>query len=295
MAGVNLMKVNYLMAKIFIFAMIFSFISSPVYADDPIAMITDLQGKVELTSSSGKVLTILSELKAGDEVSVASKSRAILVILDSGQEYDITGPAEIKLSLTAPNGVSGNAPKPIGSRLLAKAPVKIQPLKVTQAAVLMRSLEKDKSEIKLLSLNDTKTVENNPSFSWQVVAPELAYKFQLIDEANNSVFETSLNGTTAFLPDSIKLKESSSYKWRVSTKNSNGKLFSNVGSFTVASDELKSQFNSLRPEGGTEFSQRVLYAVWLEQAELKDEARKYWKILSEERSDDPFLKVLAKD
>jgi hypothetical protein len=40
-------------------------------------------------------------------------------------------------------------------------------------------------------------------------------------------------------------------------------------------------------------SERVAYAAWLEQMELKDEARRYWRALSAERPDDARLKALA--
>jgi hypothetical protein len=37
----------------------------------------------------------------------------------------------------------------------------------------------------------------------------------------------------------------------------------------------------------------VAYAAWLEQVELRDEARKYWKVLSTERPEDKKLRELA--
>ncbi len=40
-------------------------------------------------------------------------------------------------------------------------------------------------------------------------------------------------------------------------------------------------------------SERVAFAAWLEQMELRDEARKYWRALATERPDDEKLRVLA--
>jgi hypothetical protein len=40
-------------------------------------------------------------------------------------------------------------------------------------------------------------------------------------------------------------------------------------------------------------SHRVAYAAWLEQMQLRDEARKYWKGLAAERPDDAKLRALA--
>ena len=59
------------------------------------------------------------------------------------------------------------------------------------------------------------------------------------------------------------------------------------------SAELLAQAESLRPPADAPLSARVAYAAWLEGAELKDEARKYWKVAAAERPDDTRLKALA--
>ena len=49
----------------------------------------------------------------------------------------------------------------------------------------------------------------------------------------------------------------------------------------------------MRPAVTAPLSTRVAYAAWLDQMELKDEARKYWRMLSAERPEDARLKALA--
>jgi hypothetical protein len=49
----------------------------------------------------------------------------------------------------------------------------------------------------------------------------------------------------------------------------------------------------LRPRKDAQLSERVAFAAWLEQLELKEEARKYWKDLAAERPEDARLKSLA--
>jgi hypothetical protein len=56
---------------------------------------------------------------------------------------------------------------------------------------------------------------------------------------------------------------------------------------------LRAQAEVLRPAAAAPLSTRVAYAAWLDQMELKDEARKYWKAAAAERPDDPRLKSLA--
>lgn len=50
---------------------------------------------------------------------------------------------------------------------------------------------------------------------------------------------------------------------------------------------------SLRPPPNAPVSARVAFAAWLEQMELRDEARKHWKALAAERPEDNKLKSLA--
>lgn len=56
---------------------------------------------------------------------------------------------------------------------------------------------------------------------------------------------------------------------------------------------LRAQAEALRPAAGAPFSERVAYAAWLEQQQLGDEARAWWKKLAAERPDSAQLRALA--
>lgn len=59
------------------------------------------------------------------------------------------------------------------------------------------------------------------------------------------------------------------------------------------SAELRAQIEAARPPANATVAERVRFAAWLEQLQLKDEARAYWKALAAERPDSPQLKELA--
>lgn len=59
------------------------------------------------------------------------------------------------------------------------------------------------------------------------------------------------------------------------------------------SAELNARIAELRPAANAPFSERVAFAAWLEQLQLKDEARVYWKALAAERPDSATLRALA--
>jgi hypothetical protein len=58
-------------------------------------------------------------------------------------------------------------------------------------------------------------------------------------------------------------------------------------------NDARAVAQALRPAASAPVSARVAYAAWLEQMELRDEARKYWRALSAERPGDEKLKALA--
>jgi hypothetical protein len=58
---------------------------------------------------------------------------------------------------------------------------------------------------------------------------------------------------------------------------------------------MRQQVASLKPATNASISDRVAYAAWLEQLELKDEARTVWRTLAAERPDDRRLEALARE
>ena len=66
-----------------------------------------------------------------------------------------------------------------------------------------------------------------------------------------------------------------------------------AGDFSIAPVELRARADTLRPAPNASVSERVAFAAWLEQMELRDEARKYWKALVAEWPEDNKLKSLA--
>jgi hypothetical protein len=91
----------------------------------------------------------------------------------------------------------------------------------------------------------------------------------------------------------VQLREGVGYTWEVSARTPDGRRYVSAGDFTIATRQLRAEADALRPGAGTPVSQRVAFAVWLEQMELKDEARKYWRALAVERPEDARLKALA--
>jgi hypothetical protein len=252
-----------------------------------VAMVTDVSGKV---TQSGQNVSILSELAADARVQLDPGSRLTAIYIQSGDEYAFNGPAQIQFRSSEPHVMSGAKPQkranPLGKG------VTIRPVAVTQAAFVMRS-GRTSERVKLLTLSGTRTLDASPEFRWQEVGPDAKYRFELTDDAGKAVHETVVEGGSLKLPDSVRLREGASYTWDLSARLAGGRRYVGAGDFTVASADLRSQVDALRPRQGAPVSQRVAFAVWLEQMEFRDEARKYWKALAAERPEDAKLKTLA--
>lgn len=260
-------------------------------AAEPVAMVTDIEGKASLAEGAAKrELSILSELRPGARLQLQGGARVSVVYLGSGQEYELEGPAVVRIAAGQPEAVSGNQPKK-GGVALAKggSAVRIKPVVVAQAAIVMRSSAPG-SRLKLLSLSGTKTLDVRPVFQWQPPQPGLHYQIELMDDTGKTILNAATNEAALTLPAQIELKEAADYTWVVSTVLPDGAKYTNVGDFSIAPAALREQAEKLRPANQASVSERVEYASWLEQVELRDEARKYWKSVAAERQGHEKLK-----
>jgi hypothetical protein len=251
-------------------------------------MVTDVSGRV---SGPGTV-TILSEIAADASLRLEAGSRLVAIYLRSGDEYTFTGPAQVQFRAAEPHVVQGAKAQKKASPLGKGGNVTIKPVGVAQAAYVMRS-GRTTARIKLLTLSGTKSLESSPEFRWQELGAGVAYRFELTDDTGKSLHEATVTGSGFRLPSSVQLREGVGYTWEVSARTPEKRRYVSAGDFSLASAELKSQAEALRPAAGAPVSERVAYAAWLEQMELRDEARKYWQALSAERPDDAKLKTLA--
>ena len=266
-------------------------VSAPAYAQS-VAMITDVTGKVTAPGAKA-ALTILSEIELDARLHLDAGARLVAIYLKSGDEYSVTGPAQVQFRSDGLHGLSGGTPvKQAGPMAKAGADLRIKSASVTQAAFVMRAI-RTTGRITLLALSGTKILDASPEFRWQAAEPDLTYRFELKDEDAKTLIAADVNGTSFTLPASIRLVDDAAYRWDVSARSADGHLHAGAGVFTVATAALRSEVETLRPPQDAPVSARVAFAAWLAQSELRDEARKYWKVLAAERPDDARLKSLA--
>jgi|APFre7841882630_1041343.scaffolds.fasta_scaffold37961_2 hypothetical protein len=259
-----------------------------------VAMVTDLQGKATVASDGrSRDITILAELEAGARVQLAAGGTLVALYLDAGDEYVFKGPATIDFKPGQPEVVTG-AKAERRSLSLGKGgkDVRIKPVGMAQGAMVMRGIG-TQARIQLLNLHRTRTLEVQPEFRWKELQPGQKYTFELEDETGHAILETQVDGTSLKLPAGIVLKEGVPYTWEVTTRLPDGRKYATSADFAVAPASLRAEAASLRPAASAPLSSRIAYAAWLDQMELRDEARRYWQAAAAERPDDARLKALA--
>lgn len=259
-----------------------------------VAMVTDLQGKATMAADGrARDVTILAELDAGTHVQLAAGATLVALYLDAGDEYVFKGPAAIIFKPSQPDVTSGAKPEKRGASLgKGGSGVRIKPVGVAQGAMVMRGFRAG-ARIQLLNLHKTSTLETRPEFRWQELQPGVKYQIEITDDTGRMVLESQADSPSFNLPAAVVLKEGVPYTWEVSARLPDGRKYSSSADFAIAPAELRAQAEALRPAASAPLSNRIAYAAWLDQVELKDEARKYWKAAAGERPDDPRLKALA--
>ena len=262
----------------------------------PVAMVTDLQGRAAIVQDTGRrELTILTEIAEGARVDVDGGARLILVYLKAGDEYAISGPAQIRLAALAPDGISGAKPIKRGNPLdKGGKEIRIRPVGVTQGAVVMRS-GRPAARIKLLTLSGTKTLDARPEFRWESAERVASYRLTLVDEVGRTLLEQDVAGNSFTVPENIGLREGAIYSWEISARLADGRRYVSTGDFGLAPAQLRQEVEALRPGSDAPVSQRIAFAAWLESVDLRDEARKYWKAAAVERPEDSRLRQLASE
>lgn len=267
-------------------------VSGLTHGADPVALVTDLEGSVTRTNAGQvKAVNLLDELNRGTRLKVAPGARIALVYLDSGEEFTSQGPAAMVLAAGGVQNESGSPPQI--RRLLSDSAgndgAKLKPINVAQLSLVMRGSGSGK---RAKYLNDTKTLSPHPYFQWTAPTPNARYLFTLTDDTGEVQIEAMT--TAGFqLPDSVRLEPGVTYGWEADPQSGGSRAELVWGSFELAEEALRSKAKRLQPGPGATFSERVVYATWLNQNRLRDEARRYWSALAKMRNDDPRLRALA--
>ena len=277
-------------------ALVFSASFSTIaFANDAVAMVTDLKGNASITSNGEqKACEILMSTFSGDEIRVNANSKLTLVYFKSAKEYTFPEHSIIKINTEVPENKSGSKATTRDLEIAKNARLLPVDDEYSQAAIVFRSARK-KSKIKLIRPVRSKVLSSQPTFEWHPLEENLQYRFVLTDDSGRTVIETLVNGNSFKLPTENSIKDGIVYSWQVEARLSTGAVYSNSTNFSLIDKGELEKINRLRPKDNATFSERIVFAVFLQQIGVRGEARSYWKTLSTERPDNTLLKGKAKE
>lgn len=273
---------------LFFFLILFPQVAS---AAEPVAMVTDVKGAARLKQNTKSTpLAVLAYLAPGEEIELDAGAHLVLTYFVQSTEFTFKGPAQITIQPEKAKAISG-----VGEiRKLdneKSSPVKkfIQNGKITQAAFAMRSLPTSKPVLQ--SPLNSKIISATPTFRWKALDDTAKYQLVLTDE-HGAVLHDEFTETNSWqLSSTNVLRHGASYNWKVVALMKSGESFSSdKGSFTIADEDAIKSIEARRPAADASFSDRVLYAVYLETEGFREAAHTVWQELGKERPDDANLR-----
>jgi hypothetical protein len=264
-------------------------LSTPSIASDAIAFLSNLKGDVAVDGNPRPLL--LAELVKGQRITLGRDATASVMFIATGKEYLLKGPAEYQVRDTEVTGSTPMPPMVRSTEWRASSKVLVQVAQASAASVRMRSLAKARDEppARLVFPTRDSIATLQPTFRWLAEDPRQSGELSIhVVGQDATVHAAKVTGASYRLP--MRLKPDTEYAWTYAVAGSE------VGSGrfrTVSADALE-QVERRRPADKAQFSDRLLFALMLQEMGATQEAREAWARLAAERSDLPELSALAK-
>ena len=253
---------------------------------DGIAFITNIKGEISVDGNTRPAL--LSELTRGQKIVVGKESQASVMYIASGKDYILRGPADY---LVKDNEVTGSVAMPPVTRDTAwrtTNQVLAQVGQTSAASVRMRSIGKPKGPEPVLiypTLGAVATLQ--PTLRWH--ADNAKADVMILAVGQDKPLHQGKASSGAYKVPA-RLAPDTEYLWTVSVAGN--ELGS--GKFRTLSSDALSRLERHRPPDKSDFSDRLLFALMLQEMGAVQDARESWARLAQERADLPELAAFAK-
>ncbi|MGZ5067360.1 MAG: hypothetical protein ACXWG1_17315 [Usitatibacter sp.] len=266
------------------------FLAAPALASEGIAFITNLKGEVSLDGDPRPAL--LAPLGRGQKIAVGKDSQASVMYIANGKEYVLKGPADYLVKDTGITGSTAMPPVTRETEWRTSNKVLVQVAQTSAASVRMRSIAPPKpaAEAKLLFPTQGSVASLQPTFRWRAPDPKSRGDFVLLVAGQEKPVHLAKTAGGAYRIPAKLLQPDTDYVWTVSI----GGEELGSGRFRTLPQEALSQVEKRRPSERAEFSDRVLFALMLQEMGATQEAQEAWGKLAQERSDLPELAAFAR-
>src|SRR5258706_3611637 len=254
-----------------------------------VAFITNLQGEVAVDGNSRPL--VLSELAKGQKIVIGKDAVVSVMYAASGKEFTLKGPGEYQVKEAEVATTTGNPPAARSTDWRASNKVLAHVARTSSASVRMRSIAQPKPDTKpkLLFPTQGEIGTLQPAFRWSVADAAAPGEFTLLVAGQDKpVHRAKASGGSYRIP--TRLKPDTEYAWMVSVAGEE----IGTGKFRTLPAESIQLIEKRKPSDKAEFSDRLLFAMYLQEMGAVQEARDLWSRLAQERTDLPELSALAK-
>ena len=278
----------------YLFCLVFSMFLPIANAAEPVAMVTDLKGGVYLAGKAKNTpVAVLSYLPPGEEIILDAGAKVVVTYFAQSTEFSFKGPGRVLIQDRGAKALTGSTEtRRLDTERSGAAMKFVQSGKLTFATVEMRSIPFVKPT--LISPVNTKITSLRPVFSWKGVDDIEKYQLTLADESGQILQQAELTVNSWNMPDNIKLQHGVGYKWKVEALLKSGDRLVSQGGFSVADQAAISRVEAKQISAEASFSDKVVYALFLEEEGFRENAKNLWQELSKQRPNDPNLKRRAR-
>lgn len=267
-------------------AMLVAF-AAPAFAQS-VAFVTNIKGDIAIDGHQRAVL--LAELARGQKITVGRDAMLHVMYTASGKEY-VLKPGEYEIRDTEVANAHGVPPLARSTEWRASNKVLTQVAQTSGASVRMRSLARPKADTspRLLFPTEGSVATLQPLFRWHAANASAESELSVVVPGQDKPLHVA---KVAGLSHRIgaRLKPDTEYAWMVSM---NGAEIG-AGKFRTLPASAIQAVDKRRPAERAEFSDRLLFALYLQEMGAAQEAREAWARLAQERADLPELSAFAK-
>lgn len=265
-------------------------------AADGVAFLTDIKGDVRIDGAARPAL--MSEVAKGQKIVLGKDATLAVMFIQSGEEMVLKGPGEFDVDKSGKtinkSGQTGQiAARKTDWKISSQALVKVS--QTSSASIRMRSLNPGAA-----AATDTKVgallypvrgsiASLQPVLTWQSTGAN-AYDVSLALASEPDKPIAAGKATGASHKFSTRLKPDTEYQWTV---NAGGTELGRGKFRTLSADDIAA-VEKKKPADKAAFSDRLLYAVMLNDLGVTQDAQTLWAKLASERSDLPELAALGK-
>ncbi|HEU0200435.1 MAG TPA: hypothetical protein VFR86_08370, partial [Burkholderiaceae bacterium] len=207
-------------------------------AAQPVAMLTDLQGKVEFaTEARGRVVSLAAPLHTDDALQLGANARAVVAYPGAGLVYEVQGPGVVRIGPADVAVMKGATVS--RSELPPQLRQLVQPGRAAQASIVLRSLQT--RELTPVAPRGTQMAMHVRTLRWQPMTgadgTPWEYHVRLIDDNGAVVFSTQTQEPQVALPAEIALLRSQPYVWTVEARGRYGRRVESAAEFTLIDEK----------------------------------------------------------